>query len=489
MRMCACILSMALLAASTAGLYAQDSVLKGSEARMVAESKIVDVTVYADRALVTRRAEQNLPAGETTVVFTNLPAWTDPASLQVSGAGAFTLRDVRITTRQVVRDVSAQARALENELRSYAEKLEVQNDTIRQAEAERVFLTEISKRLTSNAGESETLPLDTAAWVKMLDFHRSRNEAVDATLRDSRKAARTIQADIDRVNREIKSLGPGSRMSVVEAEVVVETRAAVKASIDVSYIVTGPSWVPDYVVRAQSEASNISVHYRALVRQNTGEAWSDATLKLSTARPQVGGSMPALSPWFIDIYRPAPVFKDSSKAYAKMAEAPAPSVAADMDQMAEMAAEPPMEYITASAETGATSVTFTIPGLTTVDSDNKDRTVTVAVLELPVVYSWAAVPKLSPFAYFRALATNKSDFPFLPGSSHVYVDGGYVADAIMGAVPPDGEFSADLGIDEAVTVERKLERKFDETTGVLAKKSKTTWKYIITVKNGKKRDI
>jgi len=111
--------------------------------------------------------------------------------------------------------------------------------------------------------------------------------------------------------------------------------------------------------------------------------------------------------------------------------------------------------------------------------------VTVAVLELPVTWSWAAVPKLSPYAYFRALAVNASDFPFLPGESHVYVDGGYVADAAMGAVPPGGEFRADLGIDESISVERKLKRKFDESTGVVAKKSKTTWEYVTTVRNGK----
>ena len=55
----------------------------------------------------------------------------------------------------------------------------------------------------------------------------------------------------------------------------------------------------------------------------------------------------------------------------------------------------------------------------------------------------------------------------LPGTSHVYVDGGYVADAATGAVPPGGNFRADLGM--------------DESTGVVAKKSKSTWQYVTTV--------
>ena len=200
--------------------------------------------------------------------------------------------------------------------------------------------------------------------------------------------------------------------------------------------------------------------------------------------------MPVLSPWYIDLYRPAPRKEESAKSSRAMM-APAPSSLGAADSMVAEAFEPPppMMVAASTAETGATAVRFTIPGATTVEADNREKTVTVAVLELPVTWSWAAVPKLSPYAYFRALAANSSDYPFLPGASHIYVDGGYVADAAMGAVPPGGEFRADLGIDESVSVERRLTKKFDESTGVVARKSKTTWQYVTTVKNGKKLPI
>lgn len=460
-------------------------------AQAVVPSSVVAVTVYSDRALVTRRATLDIAAGESTLVFADLPAATDAASLQVSGKGAFTLRDVRIVTRQRARDVSAELKALEDERRGYEDRLTVENDRIREAEAERLFLAEMAKRLTSSAGSSETLPLDPAAWAKMLDFHRTRNEAVNASLRASRKASQDLQSEIERINREIRALGPGSRLSVVEAEVMLEAQSATKASLDVSYLVSGPSWHPDYVIRADSEAAHLAVHYRAMVRQNTGESWQDAALSLSTARPQAGGSLPTLSPWRIDIYRPEPMYKEAAKstrAMAAPAAAPMASVAAD--SMAEVAEpEPEMTYAVSSAETGATAVLFRIPGATTVASDNRDRTVTIAVLDLPVKYSYEAIPKLAPFAYFRAEASNDSSFPFLSGTSHVYVDGSYVADANMGSVPPGEKFHADLGIDESVSVDRKLKRKFDETSGVIAKKQKTTWEYLITVKNGKQRAV
>ncbi|GAB1456928.1 hypothetical protein MASR2M48_22360 [Spirochaetota bacterium] len=127
------------------------------------DSRVAEVTVYGDRALVTRRTEVDLPAGETSLVFTDLPAATDSASLQVSGKGAFTLRDVRLVTRQKSRDVSVRLKALEDERRGYDDALSIENDRIKEAEAERQFLADMVKRLTSSAGSSETLPLDTAA--------------------------------------------------------------------------------------------------------------------------------------------------------------------------------------------------------------------------------------------------------------------------------------------------------------------------------------
>jgi len=475
-------LSLAILAclALTAALYAQET----------AASRVVKVTVYGDRALVTRRAELSLFKGESTVLFTNLPAGVDPASVQVSGKGAFTLRDVRVASRQLTRDVSAQLTALENEKRGLEDKLAGVSDRVREAEAERSFLAEMAKRLTSNAGDSEALPLDPGAWAKMLDFHRQRNFAVNETVRVSRREIQALQAEIDRVNREIRNLGSGTRLSVTEAELVLDAPAPTKAVLEVSYLVAGPSWRPDYVLRADSESARLSVHYRALVRQNTGEGWEGAQLSLSTARPQAGGSLPVLPPWYLDIYSPPSRSRDES---AKSAPAPSAGVrGAASESSADLAwnePAPEMRIDTAQASTGATAVAFDIPGATTIASDNKDRTVTIAVLDLPVGFSYAAVPKLSPYAYFRCEVKNDSAFPILAGPSHVYVDGSYVADAALEAVPAGGSFKADLGIDEGVKVERKLLRKFDENTGALTKKSRTTWEYEIKVKNTKKREI
>jgi len=52
------------------------------------DSKITAVTVYTDRAVVTRTAPAELKAGITDLVFPQLPQALDERSLQVSGSGA-----------------------------------------------------------------------------------------------------------------------------------------------------------------------------------------------------------------------------------------------------------------------------------------------------------------------------------------------------------------------------------------------------------------
>ena len=60
---------------------------------------ITAVTVYTDRARVTRSAEIELSAGETVLLLSGLPAKMDKDSVRVSGKGAgITIRGVDVKT-------------------------------------------------------------------------------------------------------------------------------------------------------------------------------------------------------------------------------------------------------------------------------------------------------------------------------------------------------------------------------------------------------
>ena len=100
------VLSVALLAARS---WAAEPV--------TVESHITDVTVYPDRAQVTRTAEININPGETRLLFVHLPATLADDSIQAAGKSAtqVVIGDVAVNT--VVHEQAQDAKAEELEKR------------------------------------------------------------------------------------------------------------------------------------------------------------------------------------------------------------------------------------------------------------------------------------------------------------------------------------------------------------------------------------
>ncbi len=472
------IISILVLLVSFVGVFASEQI----------DSEIVEVTVFTDRAQVTRGASFNLQPGEHKLVLSNLPDQIDPNSIQVKGSGNFMLSDVKLTTRYLTQVVSIRIRELIEQKDSLEIKLNHYTDQVNEAESEKRFIENIARKLTDTGVGSAEPVLDPAKWFEMVSFYREKLEELNGQLRDSGYAVHDISMEINRINREIQSEGANQNRAVKEVEISIDVIKSGKGQLDISYLVYGPGWIPDYTVRVDGSAKSVSLMYQAQVWQSTGEDWSDVSMKLSTAKPQLSGRIPELIPWFVNAWKPQPVRSSRSSGITpSMAAAPMAKSMADELPM-EMAVEalPEMAYQTATAIAGTTSVLFELSGTNTIISDNQTHKVTVSVFELPGEFQYSTVPKLSSFAYLVADVTNNSDFPFLSGGSHIFLDSNYVTDGYIDSVSPEESFSLSLGIDEGFLVERKLINRFEETSGFFTKKVKITYDYIIEITNNKR---
>ncbi len=471
----------ALIAALACGM--------GFLAAQTGDSRITEVTVYTDRAMVTRESVVALKGGDQSVLIDNLPQSIDPASIQVSGKGAFTLRDIKFTTKYLAVTNSERQKALLAEKKKYDDSIALKSDKIREAESERVFVEGITKKLTAASSEPGAPVLDPDKWISMVKFYREKLTAVNDEVRIHKKDIADLQEESARVARELQSLGnPGGR-TVNQLEISVGAAGASSATLAIKYIVRGCSWKPDYALRADSAAKKVSLTYNAQVRQSSGEDWSAVSLALSTAKPQLNGRLPELNPWYLDVYKPSPPMSFSTGAGMPAPSPPAAAMdksRAESSRLAETDSTPAMEYQVAQTQAGATSVLFALPGKSTILSDNKEYRVTVAIAELSGKFAYSAVPKLSPFVYLRANVINTSEYPFLPGLTHVFLDGAYVTDASMAFIAPGQEFFADLGIDESIKVERKLIKRNEEKPGVFSSKILVGFEYALVLKSNKK---
>src|SRR6478735_9861456 len=79
------------------------------------DSRISAVTVYQDRAVVTRTASVQLSGGTAELVFANLPQALNEQSLQVSGKGSAAATILDVSAHQTFVDYTPDARVKELE--------------------------------------------------------------------------------------------------------------------------------------------------------------------------------------------------------------------------------------------------------------------------------------------------------------------------------------------------------------------------------------
>jgi len=464
---------------------------------------ITQVTVYADRAEVVRTFKGRLEAGEQTLVFDRLPGATRLDQLRVEGRGAFTLVDIRPETVQTKEVANEQVRALQDALKAQDLRQQALNQTEARLTFQKSALDKMLARLTTAGKESANPEMDPLKWAAFLDFQDKQLAEVDRQLLALQTDREAVRAEVDRLNRELGALRGNERRSRLLAKVNLDVRQAGEVEVNLSYLVRGPSWSPSYDMRADTKAKTLEVTYRAEVRQATGEDWQGVSLRLSTAQPGLAGREPKMDPWFLT--------KAEAVAFAGtvtgglvvngradnrfqmfnevqlMGNSMTTSRVAGDGTLKRMEA---MDERRASVQAGGTAATFVIDRKSDILADNKPAQVTVMRESFPAYFRHTCVPKLSPFVYLKTKAVNKTGFTFLPGPTAVFLDGAFVAQANLDLVPSGQDFWTYLGVDQGVSVERKVLARREETTGVFGKKTlRTVFDQVFKLKNGKATDI
>jgi len=461
-----------------------------------ANSTITAVTVYGDRAVVTRTAPLTVNAGALELVFERLPAALLDQSLQVSGHGTAGATILDVTARATYVDYTPNERvkSLEDELRALARQRRALEDRAKTLKAQEASLNRIENSSTQPpAKETPRLSIDEAAKLLVfLDEQRGKLATEQESLDAQAEELAAKSSALDRQLAELRGAG-GRAFKTVR----VRLAAASAGSLDLalSYAVPQASWSPSYDARVLSAEHAVQLGYFGVVHQNTGEDWKDVDLTLSTARPSLGGSPPPLAEWLVDIMEPQRMRKEKDEEVDKLQafEFKRKSFAAPASETGGMIADALSErrdqaaaFAQSTIDAQATSASFKIPVAATIPSDNSPQKVPVTAVRLDTAPEYLATPKLLKAAFLTAKVTNSSEFPLIAGGMNVFLDSTFVASSALRTVMPGEKFDLALGADEAIAVKRKLNNRFSEDTGLVTKGKRVTYDYTLTVQNNKK---
>lgn len=465
--------------------------IPGLAAAAALPSSIGAVTVYQDRAVVTRAATSELAAGEHELVLENLPASLQENSLQVSAksTGQATLLDVKVSDVYQAATANERVRQIEAQIDKLVSRQAALDDEAAVLDNQRELILMMQRGATEPAKDGARLTLDELKAIQALSA-----ESLATTLAGLRRVAEQkteLEREMTALQTQLGVVRGESGRRTKSVTLRVNMARAGKLDLALTYAVAGARWTPAYDARLRPADRNVDLGYFGVIRQNTGEDWKNVKLTLSTARPSLGGGAPTLRPWIIDVAAPPPPPRPlaapaPAAVQAEMHAKRAPRASAMEDGAA--LPEPEAEVIevsTAQVQNAATSASFQIRNPATLLSDNTTQRVAIATAKLPAVLQYQSTPGLRETAYLTAQASNNTDFPFLAGPLNTFLDDAFVASGAMKAVMPGEKLELALGADDGISIKRQLVNRYTESTGFSGSGKRVTYEYKITVKNNK----
>ncbi len=451
-------------------------------------STITAVTVYTDRAVVTRMAVVDVnAAGPTDIVFERLPAALLTDSLQVASSGTVPVTILDVSAQNVVAAHATDERvqALQDEIQAIQTKRNALADQGAVLKDQGAALDRIEIAGTPNpTRDSPHFSFDDAG--KLLVFLAERRGRLASDQRSLDAADAALARQQTAVEDQLAQLRADQGNIAKSVTLHLNAAGAGRLNLVLTYAVPDASWSPRYDARMVSTEKAVQLGCFGEVRQSTGEDWKDVALTLSTARPALGGAPAPLSTWVVDVasIHPQPMYFGALR-FDKDALAANSTLAGTRVRDEAVPAVVAGRFLQAGVTSAVTSASFSIPIPASVPSDGSVHLVPITTLRLDAVSEYTAIPKQIKAAFLTAHVVNTSDYPLLSGQLNVFLDTAFVATSRLITVMPGEKFDLALGADEGIAVDRKLDQRLTEETGLLSKKRRITYAFTLTLKNHK----
>ena len=275
-----------------------------SPARVEEDSRVVEVTVFQDRASVRRRLSRRLTKGATTLVFRGVTPLADRESFRafVSDRAHATLMGIRVEPEYSERSGNP-------ELERWLDTKKKQDQRRQEILSQVALISQANQNLNAlgrHYRDSFSLNLHQGSWSKggfdaFLKLLAGQGEKFNAgwwkLFQDYQKVTDELSFTSAKIS-ELSRVSDRKRLAVA-VDLLVDQEAAV--DIDIQYLVSGCGWDPSYDLRLDPREKSATLEQYAFVWQKTGETWKDVSLTLSNVRSELKPVPPSISPYTLSV--------------------------------------------------------------------------------------------------------------------------------------------------------------------------------------------
>lgn len=441
------------------------------------ETRICDVTVYSNQALVTRCGLVQLTGDEQALEVAGLPVSLKAESVRASGSGSVPVQLLGVRTERTYRSNSATETIAE--LTEQIRKLEAQQRLLQnQIEALRLqcnFVQNLGEKSVERfASALATKDVGLNETKELLEFVGSHYTKYVQAIAECEMQCQQIDDRLETLNKELVEAKKPPAHESWKSIVSVAPEEAGEFELEISYIVNFASWTPFYDLRLNSTCDRVHLTYLAEVKQNTGEDWTGVTLTLSTAKPGMGMLPPQFKPWYIGI-------SGSSASLNRSITSTTGSGSASSSE-GDKAGSPKV-----SQSEGV--ITLPVTGKSNVPSDGNSHKISIFSHDYPGRPEFLAMPRLASFAYLQTVVTHPpAETPLLPGKANLFHGNTFVGTTHIHEVLHGKELKLNLGLDKDLQIKRDLvERQVNKK--LIGGNREITYAYSIKILNLRDKQV
>ncbi|MBK8996264.1 MAG: mucoidy inhibitor MuiA family protein [Myxococcales bacterium] len=470
------------------------------------------MTVYSDRALVSREAAVKVTAAPTVYAFKHLPGWVDDGSVRAA-ISAGRIVDVRVgrsylakATERSYRKAESDARAMADRLLALDDELAVLEAQSKQVEDIKAFsLAKLTKDVTAGeprpAGHSEpTGSVGVGTYAAVVEY-------IGKKLREIAKGRRAVQAEraklapaVEASKRRLEELRGLTQLEETNVFVTVQGTASSAGQLQLSYMLPGATWEASHELRTGAEPTSVELTSFAVVTQASGEDWDDAELTFSTQSSSAAVRIPELEALTLgesqartqsierhsaSFRRAEAAFKGQNRLWNKRVQS------AERSSTFEESYQTNFEYLQVvqaktvqifqSLQQRGTTTQFKAMSATKVRADGRSVRVPLGRANLKAQKSLVAAPEQSLNAAQTLELLNDSGQSLLPGNVALYQGGAFLGMTNLDFVADGEQFAVFLSVADQL----KLSRVLDKRRSALVRKQRTQMQlaFVVTVEN------
>ncbi len=478
------------------------------------KSQIKKVKLFLTAGEMTHSTEVKLLKGRNKLVFSGISAFADPQSIQFSANQNYKL--VSVSTEM---DFMA-AEQFNPKISKLKDSLDLLKDNHQlNIDINNSYQAELAVLNTNRDLKGNTQNLTVAQIKEAAEFYRNRTLEINRQITKLNKEKNVLNNQIELLRFQLTELNFNENQRSNQVIVLVDCDASVNANCNLSYLVSDCGWAATYDLAATDLNQKINLKYKARIYNNTGNAWDNVDLILSTADPKLSASQPNLQPWYLDFYNLGVQSKSSGgkgyyapQAYEETFRQQAENnlnianqrvfdnyilgkddeqsnneqLGWKMDGLTRLNERKVQKPVVAMKQIEISELTteFIIENKFSCPTDGKPYSVDVKEMNLDATFTHVTIPKLDNGAFLIANIVGWQDLDLIPGPTNVYFGGVYVGVSQVDTRNVSDTLSLSFGRDNKVVVMRKLKQELSSKK-VVGSSKRETYLYEIAVRNNR----